>query len=397
MSAKSLVVPLIVLVVSALPLAATAGLIEQSSTNKLAAGDFDADGRSEVAYILPGGDIRWVNPFGGAPTGRIAGAAAVNITAGNVKNTAGDEVVWIMNDSGTGRIRTYNVPTATLVRYGLAQDNAVAATSPITSGDWNNDGKYGVVVLADSGPNVYASQDENDGNFSYVFDYGYLSALTVGEFSAAQAGREFIGIGGLSPPASNGTVAVCFNGTSYVNLGGPGGGLLVRSILTGNVKGDGASEIGMIRDNADHHLWQWDGSTWTNTLGGGAVAGAGSIESGLGGLDQWFVIGGDNRIYRHTQNAGAGTWSLLNYLGTPVGGNQNWSDFILADFDGDGLDEIFAIRLDGQEFYFDGQLGASFIPMSAVIPEPSTWALALLGTVGLAGWRRGRRPIPGTS
>jgi len=341
--------------------AADAGLLKRHSpTSQLAAGDFDGDGRADAVWILPNGDLRLYSPslnFGGTVPGTAAFAVVgADITSGG---DAFDEVVYLKqvnpSPSGFQEIRAISVPMAS----DTLLPGASVGTSRLTAGDWDNDGDDGYVVLGAA--NLMYGSEPTPGGIVYTSPGGAGPAMVGyvgGDFVPGRPGQEY---------ASFDTTALAYvynGGASNAHTYIAGSGL--NAISGGNVTTAAAGDE--VFATVGTALWQWrNGIGWQNLPGGGSVPGAGNTHASSGGLDEWYIIGASPYpLYRY---AGNSAWALA---GNSTVTNRLWQDYVAADYDGDGLDEIVAIKRDtGAAFYNDPQTSDRFQRITAFDAAPS--------------------------
>lgn len=330
-------------------------IIGQSSTHQLATGDFDGNGAADAAWLLPNGDIQLLSPATGM--GRtIVGANAYAVVGADLTDGGDlfDEVVYLKHShpspTGPQEIRAFTAPTWVDTQL----PGSALRSSVLTSGDWNADGDDGVVVTGSAG-NLYGSETTPGG---IVWDSpsnsGQLVSWVGGDFNPGRAGDEFAGF-------NAGTVAYRYNGgtsNSWTAMNGSG----LNAINKGNVNAATAGDevVASVRGT---ELWRWNQTGWARLPGGGVEVGAGSLN---GGLDEWLVIGNSPNfnLWRYQGNT---TW-------VPVGGanNVNWGDFVAADFDGDGNDEVIAFKQGDmtQPYYFDPGTMSDFQTVAVPPPAP---------------------------
>lgn len=327
--------------------AAWAGTIKRHSfSHNLAAGDFDGDGAAEIGWILPNGDIQLYSPsLGLART--VTGANAYAVAAGDLTaNGDGlDELVYLKrsdpNPAADQQIRVYSPAFWTDTQHS----GAAGAASKLTAGDWNNDGDDGIVVLSRVNA-LWGSEPTGGGPlWDSPAGVGALASWTAADVNPGRAGAEFTGF-------NTGSVHYNYNGgtsNSYTATGGSG----LNAIAAGNVNAAAAGDevLASVRGT---ELWRWNSAAgWARLPGGGVGVGAGSL---TGSLDEWLVIGN------------APNWNIYRYAGNSawqqVGSSGNWGDFVAADFDGDGNDEIFALKRDGTPYYYKQGVTADFQPVA---------------------------------
>lgn len=340
-------------------------ILRHSSTSNMAAGDYNGDGRADVAWILPGGDLALYSPslnFGGV----VPGTNAYAVVGADITPGGGGvhELVYLRqtdaNPANPQQIRAISVIAMTDNPYP-SPPNGVALQSRLTAGDWNSDGNYGIVVTAPNSFAVWGSQELGSGPvWNAPAGAGALTgAWVAADLVPGRPGMEFVGFN------QAGRAYIYNGGTSNAYTDTLAGG--VNEITAANVDPAVPGAEILVRANGTQ-LYQWKAGVGYALLPGSSPGGigAGSLLAGLGGLDQWIVIGNGPTYALHRFQQ-PGTWLLVNTLAK----DNKWQDFVAADFDGDSVDEIVAIKRDtGTPWYFDPQTMNRFQRITALAQGP---------------------------
>jgi probable HAF family extracellular repeat protein len=222
-------------------------------------------------------------------------------------------------------------------------------------------------------------------------------------------------VGSARLPGGEETNAMLWSGGSIINLGALGNGASVAQGINDAGQVVGSSQI---PDSASGvtHAFLWNDGTMTDlgVLNGAFWSGAEAINDadqivGWSNLEGYLSVGPQYATEwsgGHIIDLGMGNAYGINNLGQVVGTNNNratlWSDGSAIDlttdiaFGGSGwtLQTATGISDRGQIVgYGLNPLGVSTAFLLTPVPEPSTWAMMLLGFAGLGFVGRRRRRV----
>lgn len=360
------------------------GVIFENTSHEMASGDFFGDGRNEVAYIRGDGSI-FIHDFQ-QNTGKSTefflppSQTAVKLVAADVNGDGRDDLAVVSSQNLS--LITFDVLTNSIIN-----NNSGSNIQDISSANIDLDAVTEIMVTNTSN-NIFTFQ-----NGGFVNVGGAGSALASGEFNG-DATEEFLVTGGNTPGAGQGLFFFDGEANGFGVVQGGGGG--INRIAAGNLNpSDATDEVYLT--NTGGTPFATDGAGYIGTGGNGSDIGIGELAA-LGGQERAYIIGGGGAIFQSSLAWGSGAFNagyqfLLqdqsNDGSLQVGMNSGFTDFIVADIDNDGLDEIIARKGGDELFIFEnGDAAFALATPGITIPEPATATLGLLGLAGLLSRRR---------
>ncbi len=316
--------------------------------NSSVAGDFNGDGRldlatadalsNEVSVLLGNGDGTFQEqgefPVGNDPTALVAGDFNDDGRLDLAVVNAGDGTVSVLLGNGDGTFRSQLI-------YAVGDD-----PDAIVAGDFNGDGDLDLAVANQGDGTVSVLMGNGNGTFQPQVTYA------VGDDPAALVAGDFNGDGRLDLAVANefdGTVSVLMNhgnGTFQPQVTYPVGDD-PSSIVAGDFNGDGRLDLAVA--NAG------DG-TVSVLMNNGSGAFQPQATYTVGALNGSLVTGdfnGDGQLDLAIANGYSGTVSVLigNGDGTfqepeTFGVGTYIDDLVTGDFNGDGLFDLAVISPD---------------------------------------------------
>lgn len=345
------------------------GAVYENTRHLMTAGDFLGNGRTQIVYIGDGGQL-WYTTGKTLPEKLLPGVNATRVVAADFNGDSREDLAVVDANQNNGGMLIHDFGSATTSgpHGGSIQD--------ISAADVNGNGDDEAFV-------------SNTADLLYLFDNG--------SFSQRAGAAQTIGRGestGENIFVRNGDGNLYrYNANNTYNQW-PDGGQNVREFAFGNFD-DVHPNDELWFNVPGGAMYYWDGSNVTAIPGNGYAFGIGRLDGDLpGGEELGYVIGsvGSGDYIYQSQPNNPGAFSLVKVDGSSggpdAGQNFGWADLLVADFDGDGLDELFARRIGDLDNIWRFENGASSFVMLA--PEPGTllvWSLLAAMGIGL-GWRR---------
>jgi len=364
--------------------------VYENSTRRMAAGDFFGDGRKDTVYLDASGSLVLQTSEQGGFGGMVLlpGTTARAVTAADLDGDGLAEVAFV--NAATNQLQSYNAVTAAVTNW--SPPGGVSGWNTLSAADVDGDGDDDLMLAATGSNALHVLRDG-----TYVNTGGAGLRLGNGELVANGAAEEFILRGTTSAlyrynyPANN-----------FTNIGGG-----LEEIVAGNTFPSDALDEVMVNNPTTKQLYLYNNGgsgaySQVATQTGTNIA-AGSLDPSLLGQELWYLLNG-GVIYQSRWNWAEGGpssgWlfdplavNAKDYAGPSALGNSGWADFLLADIDNDGLDELIARKADPlwNNYVFLFENGASSFTQLMVVPEPSAVVLLLLGLAMLASVGRRRR------
>lgn len=333
------------------------------------AGDFDGDGTQDVFSVAENGDLQL---WRGTGTGRFRAPIVVGwgwsvmdyISGGADMN--GDGAVDVIARDTEGRLWAYygrgDGRWAGRMQLGHGWSSMLDVFSP---GDFDGGGFADVLALRANGA-LSLYRGRSDGSITTggsVWDDGFAVAAAAMGATPRGLVAEHAGAGDLNGDGAADVVGLTDSGELRGYWGSGSGGWDGRGVLAdfwdpadlvvamGDFDGDGEPEIGRV--DAEGALWLYS-STGSGELGEGAQIGVGwrGVDMLVGGIDfdgdgnvdlLAHADNGDLRLYRGN---GAGRWIAESRPTVGVKWGVMDAIFYAGDFDGDGIGDILARRID---------------------------------------------------
>lgn len=343
-----------------------------------ALGDFDADGRDELAALLPGGEgLRVQDPETGALLWELPTAPIVALAAADLDAEPGAELVY------AGQLNTIYVldgATSAELRLVTSPTYSIAA---LTIGDADSDGVVDILWSGFSADVIYLAPGD-------AIAYEASSPDWRGPFPGLGVG-DFRGDGSLEV-ASTTTVSDSYNGGIALMLSLESGRLqrsatqgfpgpfndAVSSFTSGQLDADPALEICL---GGERTVGCFDGATFAEQWRMDLEYQVWDLRSGEidGDALPEVVVGADAQfVYALEGESGALEWQSPDL--TPQGYWSPVNRLELANLLGDAAREVVSGSLDGSEHLITTHLGDSGLVLSGPNPLAFTAMTALPGT-----------------
>lgn len=333
-------------------------------------------GQAGVSWIKGNGDIATWNGADTAVTTSVTGAAATEIIAAHISSSTDDQIAYVKG----GALYTYNFATNTSTNQGGS------GIADITAADFDSTGEAIINVVNTAG-NMYFWTLA--GGYGSIVNDGASLAQRVnfGELDSAHTGPEFVGVYQPGTTAANNMRIISRDNTNTLTFTGIGGSG-INEVAAANVYNNGGNnEVVLTNNVGDIFLWEGSFTQVHNNAAGFAMQLAAADLNGNGVDEVYYINASDNKIYGYSQGllgdtAGDNLLSVLN--------NSDWAKLLSADLNGDGLDELYGLKLNDDMTlyrYTDGSTGFAAV---AFIPAPSA-APAGLGLLALSVLSRRRR------
>ena len=262
----------------------TTTLIPAANAAKLIGADVTGDGQQEIVFVANGG-LYYYN-FATQMTAGPFGSAINDLTAGKFLTTSARDTVMVSNNLGNGgSLFAFDGATNSFTSLGGSAIRSMARGNF----DTTNSVDEFVVINTSNQPLIYTPNGTGGGGFAGPI-------LGAADYSAA--------VGGNILTATGDEFWVQKTNTGLFYVTNPAG-----SAVSTSTGGTGTAQIAIGTGNMD------------------------------GGFAEGFVLGAGagNVLYRWRNLAGFDVF--------PAGAaNAGWSTFIAGDFDGDGADELFAVK-----------------------------------------------------
>jgi len=355
------------------------GAIYENSRKSMAAGDFTNDGRADAAYIKADGTIL-IYDFSNGQSQTLNLPSSETANRFVAADLNGDARAGLAVISNVKQLRTYDFATT-----AWTSDTAKSNLNELSSGNADGDARDEVFAVDGTAPSVYESG-------AWTGLGGGISVVTAGQF-VADASVEFLGTTGSNLYYKPGTAADDFT-TAWIQYGG--GGSMTQVVGANLIVSDAQATDDVFLRIGSGTLYLCDHNAFTIVGTGADRLDAGRVDGDMAaGQDFAYVLGNDGTIYqsdRWDTLGPANRWVAVpvdawNGAGSTGAATENTGvdDFLVADVDNDGLDEILALKSGELYLFNNGDSGF------ALVPEPSTFAITTLGLLGLLACARRRR------
>lgn len=315
----------------AVTICATDAAVYENSNHEMTAGDFHGDGRNEVAYVRGDGTI-FVHDFTDGQSRRVPCALADKLIAADLDGNGRDELVFI--DGYSKHVRSYDFVTKSFST--LADDTTYR---DLSSGDADNDGVAELLLSQTDYVIRYF-----DGSVQDPLPDTFGHRMVRGDFMPIRLGDEF---------AMRGSDGRLYYFDPDIGELAVGGG--TKHLAAGNIYVDEAhpgDEV--LLNNSTNELWvhNYTADAWNypGTLEEGASPGIGRLDADLPAEQELSYVIGTGAFTGQVEQSDPGdplAYLLLRRDGSDTGsaaatGNAGWSDMLVADVNGDGLEELIA-------------------------------------------------------
>jgi len=374
---------------------AFAGTVYENSRKSMAAGDFSGDGQADAACIKANGTIV-VHDFSNGQSQTLTlpgGETASKLVAADLN---GDGRAGLAVISNASQLRTYDFAAP-----AWTSDTSKSDLFDLSSDNADSDARDEVLAISGTSPNNSLAYVYESGSWSSSL--GYLDTVTAGQF-VNDTSIEFLGSerGGGNLLYKPRDTSDSFGGDWGVYESGGGG--IIQVIAANILVSDTDVTDDVLMRNTGAGLYFNDHSVNHDVGKGASALDAGRVDEHMAaGQDFAYVLGyeigeenGDGIIYQSDRWDTLGpadrwiplptdAWDDTQSTGAAAG-NTGIDDFLVADIDGDGLDEILALKSDALYLFDNGGSGFVFVP------EPAALSLVALGALtGLRRRRPGRR------
>jgi hypothetical protein len=373
--------------------ATAANVTVGSSPLSVAVGDFNRDGKQDLAVVNQGANnvsILLGDGVGGfgAPTNFAVGSNPISVAVGDfngdgkqdlaVANLSSANVSILLGDGAGG--------------FSAASNFAVSfGPTAVAVGDFNGDGKQDLAFAV--GSNVMAILLGNgDGSFGAATTFG----SNVNSDPEAIAVGDFNGDGKQDIAVANGAFGSSIQNVVSIFLGDGAGGFAAattfpvgdnpRSVTVGDFNGDGKQDLAVANSTSGNVSILLGNGAGGFAAATNFAAGSGAISVTVGDFN------GDGKQDLATANNAAGTVSIL--LGDGAGGfgaaanfgvGSNPFSVAVGDFNGDGKQDLVTANLQSANVSVLLRGCTSPSPTPTPIPSPSPSRLQNISTRGLVG------------
>lgn len=355
-----------VLFCCALANSSKASPVYDNSDHTMAAGSFG------VIFHDGTNIYHWDGIVGNKITTEIAGVNPGDIAAANLDGTGNDEIVY----SSGGVLFTYDFVSST--------NQGGSGIIDLTAGDFNNTGADVVLVAANAAGDKFLWRP--GAGYQVISDPGSLGhRVFAGETNAADAGQEFMSayVVGSGEVNNGRLISGEYTGpvpsVSQIGLGGSG----IRDMSTGNLLNNGGNgQVWLNQDANIVFIWDIDTASFIDPgIGNATQMATADLDSDGTDFGYWIDITSGS-IMQYDAIA-------LSVSTLPGANNFGFNSLLSADLDGNGSDELYALK-DDPNLLFRFTAGALEFQIVSV-PEPSGMLLAMLSGIGIAVAIRRRR------
>jgi hypothetical protein len=352
-------VMLVAAVLGLSPVAGRAAVYENAS-HEMTAGDFNNDGVNDVATIGSSGQMLLHDLANGARQS-VPGITASRLVAADMNGDGWDDLAYI--NGASQQLEYINMATQTVVPVALppgAGGLGVTGWANLSVGDTDGDANHELLLSGNDTPGAGRLFLYDNG--VYTDTTGGAGELASGNLVGGNAGDEFVVVN------KNSNAPYVYNAAtnSFSGLGGA-----VDMVATGNIYESDPLVEEVYTNNDGGTLFVNNNGPWYSTQGNGIALAVGRSDNDLpAGRELAYVIGGGDNIYLARANwpesdpTNGYTWLRIdasNNASPRVAGNAQWGDQLVADINGDGLDEVVARKLAAPDhLYTHANGGLSF-------------------------------------